>query len=488
MGAPVQAQTAGAGHGTVLQLRPRPGLQVQGRGSAPEVDLPELQGRTGLGPHQGGRPALHLQVLQEEAPRPELEQRGLGSPLPPQEHLPQGHPPRVHDQAGVLGEGQDHALALPFEGDVLPHAQGLAVAAREHPDGATRRRLPQGHPQAQDVPALPHHDGRIGGQAVGAAQGLGGGLQGLADGRGQGFRVREAPLGVLAEGLAAQLQDGGRQVPDPGDVQRRRLGAQDRVEGGSGRVRHEGALAARKHLVEHHAHGEEVRAHRGAPRVQVFGRHVAHGAHAHVLLREGGAVHQGHAEIRELGLEALALALHQHVGGLQVPVDDAPLVGVGEPFAGLGQELQQLGLPAVPLVDEQLQVLTLDEFHHQVVQALRLAVFEDGDDVRVVQRRRGAGLALEARPGLPLEGAARLDRLDGHLPPQQGVLPQEDLAHGALADAPKDLVLPDLGWQAHAGASSRGGAGWAAPGTSIGSLNVEQEVHHVAVLDDVFLA
>ena len=121
-------------------------------------------------------------------------------------------------------------------------------------------------------------------------------------------------------------------------------------------------------------------------------------------------------------------------------------VGEGEPVADL---LHHRELPAEvrrgPAADRLAQVAALEELHRHVGEAVLLAEVEDGDDVRVVELRRGLGLALEARRKSGSSARARRDRLEGHVAVQERVVGLVDLAHRALADLPDDPVLADVG-------------------------------------------
>ena len=58
----------------------------------------------------------------------------------------------------------------------------------------------------------------------------------------------------------------------------------------------------------------------------------------------------GHAEVDDLRHRAVVLDRHQDVRGLEVPVDDALLVGVLDTFADLREQVEALGrAEAVPV-------------------------------------------------------------------------------------------------------------------------------------------
>ena len=68
----------------------------------------------------------------------------------------------------------------------------------------------------------------------------------------------------------------------------------------------------------------------------------------------------------------------------------------------------------------------------------------DGQDVRVVQRRRGARLLLEAAEPLGIGGERRREHLDRDLALEPRVARAIDLAHPPRPDRRKDLVRTPL--------------------------------------------
>src|SRR5262249_2564141 len=84
---------------------------------------------------------------------------------------------------------------------------------------------------------------------------------------------------------------------------------------------------------------------------------------------------------------------------------------------------------------------------------------EDGADVRVVQQRRGAGLAEEAgAQGGPI-AAVQPGHLEGHQPIELGIAGQEDGAHAAAAEPADDLITPEGVGQGKGLIPGRGGVG-----------------------------
>ena len=154
-----------------------------------------------------------------------------------------------------------------------------------------------------------------------------------------------------------------------------------------------------------------------------------------------------------------------------------------------------LGLTAAQAVDDRLQRLAVDVFHHEEVAPLGVhAHVVDGHDVGVLQAADGADLVDETGDDA---GVLRLGEqpLHGDLAADVAVLDQGDLTHatapegaqGGVARAPGGGELHALAAQLHAGQhgiSGRGGPGeraagqrapgqWAA-GDGLGELHVRQ--------------
>ena len=101
----------------------------------------------------------------------------------------------------------------------------------------------------------------------------------------------------------------------------------------------------------------------------------------------------GQAEVEDLRLAALG---DEDVGGLDVAVDDALRVRGVEGVCNLDPEIERDFERERPVVDAVLQRLAVEELHRDERLALGLADVVDRADVRVVERRGRARLALEA--------------------------------------------------------------------------------------------
>ena len=189
--------------------------------------------------------------------------------------------------------------------------------------------------------------------------------------------------------------------------------------------------AAGGELVEHDAEGVEIGAAVDFFAQRLLGRHVGDGAGDAALAGDAdGALADGEAEIDELDRGGAGAVGEEDVGGFEVAVDEAVLVGVAEGFAELGGELdgffEGFGFAF-------LEARAFDQLHDEVGHVLVLADVVDGDHVRVAEGGRGAGLAEEALAGVAdlVVGAEDLDR---HRALEVRVPGAEDDAHAAAAD------------------------------------------------------
>jgi hypothetical protein len=98
----------------------------------------------------------------------------------------------------------------------------------------------------------------------------------------------------------------------------------------------------------------------------------------------------------EVGHVRRALGIQQDIGRLQIPVEDAVLMGVvhrtadhrQEPDSGAGV-LSQAG-------EFVFEAASLDQFHAEVVLPSILAHFVNGNDVRMIELGGGFGFGVEA--------------------------------------------------------------------------------------------
>ncbi len=146
----------------------------------------------------------------------------------------------------------------------------------------------------------------------------------------------------------------------------------------------------------------------------------------------------GQAEVEDLHVPVLG---DLDVGGLQVAVDDALLVGDLEGLGDLAADASGVGDGDRPLGDALGEVLALGDLHDQ--EALSVDVLEavDAGDVGVGEGGEDPGLALETLQPLGVLGEGVGQDLEGHVASQLGVLGPPDLAHAPLAQLRRHLVV-----------------------------------------------
>ena len=149
------------------------------------------------------------------------------------------------------------------------------------------------------------------------------------------------------------------------------------------------------------------------------------------------------AEVEHLDL---AVSGHHHVGGLQVAMDDAFLVGRGDRVRDLaGDGDRVVGRHRPRFLEHHVERLAVHEFEDEV--RLRIGGFEamDPGDVRVVQRREDLRLALEARDAIAVGGDRCVQRFDCDRAIELGIAGAIHLAHAAFAEQGRDFVRADSG-------------------------------------------
>ena len=127
-----------------------------------------------------------------------------------------------------------------------------------------------------------------------------------------------------------------------------------------------------------------------------------------------------------LGLRSIGVG-DQDVSGLEIAMDDPLLVGVLDPVADAGEQVQtliQTELPPVAVVGEGN---TSHQLHHEVGSSIVGGpCIEDPGDAGMVHDREGLPLGLEASHH-PVRVHSGLDDLDRHLPTHRlDLFTQED--------------------------------------------------------------
>ena len=219
-----------------------------------------------------------------------------------------------------------------------------------------------------------------------------------------------------------------------------------RIDGRARRGRAEAAERqfAGEQFVEDDAERIDVRAMiDGGRLLDLLRGHVVHGAEG----RAGGGerrvgmflAHElGDAEVGDLHA---ALRVEQDVLGLDVAVENSFLVRELERLADFRNDGERLGGGEASGLHGLAQVHAIDVFHHQVVEAARLPEVENADDVRVVQAREHAALAVEAFGELRIVRERIGQQLERDEAVEVRLARLEDEAHAAAPDQFEDLQL-----------------------------------------------
>ena len=194
----------------------------------------------------------------------------------------------------------------------------------------------------------------------------------------------------------------------------------------------------------------------------------------------------GDAEVDDLGHP---VRLHDHVGRLDVPMDDALFVGVTEGRANLLDDSElgdQVQLPARG--DDLVQPFAFHILHGDEGQAILDAHLVDRRNIRVPQRGC-LGFYLKTSQTIVERGLER--PLDGHPAAKVFVLGKENFAHASAAENSDDLVLADLpsGDFVHSHDRAFVEAAEALPGNTIAApLSKSGSTSHVAVASACWVA
>jgi hypothetical protein len=180
----------------------------------------------------------------------------------------------------------------------------------------------------------------------------------------------------------------------------------------------------------------------------------------------GGQRHGGQTEVQDLHA---AVGGEEHVGRLQVAVDDPARVGRGEPVRDRGGDLERFRPRDGPPLEPRPQGLTREELGDREEDASLEAHVVDRDDVWMGESGHGARLAGEAPPGRLVGAQLLVDRLDRHLAAQPRVEGPVHLSHPTGAEEREDLVGAGTaaGGERHGGVTPRGAASRPAPDRSL---------------------
>lgn len=181
----------------------------------------------------------------------------------------------------------------------------------------------------------------------------------------------------------------------------------------------------------------------------LFRRHVGGSSHDHACLRQArgsergvagefGADVFGETEIEDLDA---AVGFHHHVGGFQIAVNDASLVGCGQRAGERGANFDNSFNGHSVRRNHLIERLAFDELHGQKMDAIAFFDGKNGDDVRVIQRSDDARFALETSQAVGIVRHFGGQDFESYVALKLGVGGAVDLAHASCADGGGDLVV-----------------------------------------------
>ncbi len=245
-----------------------------------------------------------------------------------------------------------------------------------------------------------------------------------------GIRRCIALVGVAVHGLHAdQLQrlgDAGVDIP-----RRQRHGAEVLDGHGHGAVALEGQAAC-EHLIQHHTGGVDVGAGVDTVAPRLLRGNIVHGAQRLLGQRLPGVGQTRNAEIGHLHA---AVPQHHDVLGLDIPVDDAPAVGVAQSAHDLGDEVQRLPPVHAPAaLHVLLQGNAVDQLHDDIFPVRVGGHVVDRHDVGVAQLGDRLGFVVEPAAEVGVVRQIAFQYFDGHKAVQPVAPCLIHVGHAAGAD------------------------------------------------------
>ena len=151
-----------------------------------------------------------------------------------------------------------------------------------------------------------------------------------------------------------------------------------------------------------------------------------------------------HPEVEDLHLP---LDRHEHVRGLEIPVDHSLGVGVGEAPGHLGRDVNRVLNRKRPFLDLEIERLSAKKLEHQERPVLAPPHLEERDQVGMGQPRDRLGLTGDL--AFLLGDATGADDLDRHLPAQVPVAGLVDHTEAPAPQFPDDLESAEdcSGWE-----------------------------------------
>ena len=206
---------------------------------------------------------------------------------------------------------------------------------------------------------------------------------------------------------------------------------------GHGAVALEGQ-AAGEHLIQHHTGGVDVGAGVDTVAPRLLRGNIVHGAQRLLGQRLPGVGQTRNAEIGHLHA---AVPQHHDVLGLDIPVDDAPAVGVAQSAHDLGDEVQRLPPVHAPAaLHVLLQGNAVDQLHDDILPVRVGGYVVDRHDVGVAQLGDRLGFVVEPAAEVGVVRQIAFQYFDGHKAVQPVAPCLIHVGHAAGADQLQYLV------------------------------------------------
>ena len=164
-----------------------------------------------------------------------------------------------------------------------------------------------------------------------------------------------------------------------------------------------------------------------------------------LLLRSGARLRLDQLGEAEIEYFHDPVGRDEHVGGLQIPMDDSPRMRGGEAVGDPDPVLHRVVRRNHPLRQAFAQGLPFQQLVDDERGTFAHADVEERDDVGMVERRHRPRLQLEPREAVGVTREIRRQDLDRHLAREPRVERPIDLAHPALAEGRNDLVRAQSG-------------------------------------------
>ena len=204
-------------------------------------------------------------------------------------------------------------------------------------------------------------------------------------------------------------------------------------------------LATGQHLEQHQAERVDVGTCVDRAARDLLRRHVARGSDAASFDREPGRCLVGHprdAEVEHLDVQPRQIAPHADVLGLDVAMNDALVVCVGERLGDLERDGEGfvVGKRTVA-VEQRGEIVAFDELEDEIeTPVFVLAGVEELRCARMRDLQCQRGLALETPTQVRVVGQLRRQELDGDLVADVHLPREVHRPHAATADLAHDLI------------------------------------------------